>query len=80
MGWQKRGKGHNNLSGLIKLLKAEFSVVFICTLFSGANRLKGYFIVYEDVYFYLFIFYYLHVSPCICLFNYLFFVYYHYDI
>ena len=45
MGWQKRGKGHNSLTGLIKLLKPEIAVVFICILFSRANHPKGYLIV-----------------------------------
>ena len=45
MGWQKRGKGHNSLKGLIKLLKPEIAVFCICILFPGANHPKGYLIV-----------------------------------
>jgi len=45
MGWQKRGKGHNSLTGLIKLLKPEIAVFFIRILFSVVNHPIGYLIV-----------------------------------
>lgn len=46
MGWQKRGKGHNSLTGLVdQTLKPEIAVFFISILFSGANHPKGYLIV-----------------------------------
>ena len=38
MGWQKRDKGHNGLTGQIEVLKPEIAVGYICNLFSGANH------------------------------------------